>query len=129
MLEILTRIVNNEGSLEDLDLLEDLSSTITETDLCGLGQSACKPVQSTLKYFRDEYLAHVVEKHCPHCNGRKKELHIDPELCKGCGKCMRQCPMEAISGQIRMPHVIDTEKCIKCGACWGCCPFGAIREE
>ena len=129
MLEILTRIVNNEGSLEDLDLLEDLSSTITETALCGLGQSACKPVQSTLKYFRDEYLAHVVEKHCPHCNGRKKELRIDPELCKGCGKCMRQCPMEAISGQIRMPHVIDTEKCIKCGACWGCCPFGAIREE
>ena len=63
--------------------------------------------------------AHVVEKHCPHCNGRKKELRIDPELCKGCGKCMRQCPMEAISGQIRMPHVIDTEKCIKCGACWG----------
>ena len=110
-------------------LLEDLSSTITETALCGLGQSACKPVQSTLKYFRDEYLAHVVEKHCPHCNGRKKELRIDPELCKGCGKCMRQCPMEAISGQIRMPHVIDTEKCIKCGACWGCCPFGAIREE
>ena len=129
MLEILTRIVNNEGSLEDLDLLEDLSSTITETALCGLGQSACKPVQSTLKYFRDEYLAHVVEKHCPHCNGRKKELRIDPELCKGCGKCMRQCPMEAISGQIRMPHVIDTEKCIKCGACWGCCPFGAIRDE
>lgn len=129
MLEILTRIVNNEGSLEDLDLLEDLSSTITETALCGLGQSACKPVQSTLKYFRDEYLAHVVDKHCPHCNGRKKVLQIDPELCKGCGKCMRQCPMEAISGQIRMPHVIDTEKCIKCGACWGCCPFGAIREE
>ncbi len=129
MLEILTRIVNNEGSMEDLDLLEDLSSTITETALCGLGQSACKPVQSTLKYFRDEYLAHVVDKHCPHCNGRKKVLQIDPELCKGCGKCMRQCPTEAISGQIRMPHVIDTEKCIKCGACWGCCPFGAIREE
>ena len=129
MLEILTRIVNNEGSLEDLDLLEELSSTISETALCGLGQSACKPVQSTLKYFRDEYLAHVVDKHCPHCNGRKKELQIDPVLCKGCGKCMKQCPMEAITGQIRMPHVIDTEKCIKCGACWGCCPFGAIREE
>ena len=129
MLEILTRIVNNEGSLEDLDLLEELSATISETALCGLGQSACKPVQSTLKYFRDEYLAHVVDKHCPHCNGRKKVLQIDPELCKGCGKCMKQCPMEAISGQIRMPHVIDTEKCIKCGACWGCCPFGAIREE
>ena len=129
MLEILTRIVNNEGSLEDLDLLEELSATISETALCGLGQSACKPVQSTLKYFRDEYLAHVVDKHCPHCNGRKKVLQIDPVLCKGCGKCMKQCPMEAISGQIRMPHVIDTEKCIKCGACWGCCPFGAIREE
>ena len=129
MLEILTRIVNNEGSLEDLDLLEELSATISETALCGLGQSACKPVQSTLKYFRDEYLAHVVDKHCPHCNGRKKVLQIDPELCKGCGKCMRQCPMEAITGQIRMPHVIDTDKCIKCGACWGCCPFGAIREE
>ena len=129
MLEILTRIVNNEGSLEDLDLLEDLSSTITETALCGLGQSACKPVQSTLKYFRDEYLAHVVEKHCPHCNGRKKELHIDPELCKGCGKCMRQCPMEAISGQIRMPHVIDTEKCIKCGACMDHCRFDAIYKQ
>ena len=129
MLEILTRIVNNEGSLEDLDLLEELASTISETALCGLGQSACKPVQSTLKYFRDEYLAHVVDKHCPHCNGRKKVLQIDPELCKGCGKCMKQCPMEAISGQIRMPHVIDTDKCIKCGACWGCCPFGAIREE
>ncbi len=129
MLEILTRIVNNEGSLEDLDLLEELSATISETALCGLGQSACKPVQSTLKYFRDEYLAHVVDKHCPHCNGRKKVLQIDPELCKGCGKCMKQCPMEAITGQIRMPHVIDTDKCIKCGACWGCCPFGAIREE
>ena len=88
-----------------------------------------RTVQSTLKYFRDEYLAHVVDKHCPHCNGRKKVLQIDPVLCKGCGKCMKQCPMEAITGQIRMPHVIDTEKCIKCGACWGCCPFGAIREE
>ena len=129
MLEILEKIVANEGTLEDLDLLEELSATITETALCGLGQSACKPVQSTLKYFRNEYLAHVVDKHCPHCNGRKKELQIDPELCKGCGKCKRQCPMEAIDGQIRMPHTIDTTKCIKCGACWGACPFGAIREE
>ena len=129
MLEILEKIVANEGTLEDLDLLEELSSTITETALCGLGQSACKPVQSTLKYFRHEYLAHVVDKHCPHCNGRKKELQIDPTLCKGCGKCKRQCPMEAIDGQIRMPHTIDTTKCIKCGACWGSCPFGAIREE
>ena len=129
MLEILDRILDNKGTLADLDLLEELSKTITETALCGLGQTACKPVMSTLKYFRNEYLAHVVDKHCPICNGRKKELRIDPELCKGCGKCKRQCPMEAISGQIRMPHTIDVDKCIKCGACWGTCPFGAIREE
>ncbi len=129
MLEILEKIVANEGTLEDLDLLEELSQTITETALCGLGQSACKPVQSTLKHFRNEYLAHVVDKHCPHCNGRKKELQIDAELCRGCGKCKNQCPMEAIEGQLRMPHTIDTTKCVKCGACWGTCPFGAIREE
>ena len=119
MLEILTRIVNNEGSLEDLDLLEELSRTITETALCGLGQAACNPVVSTLKYFRKEYLAHVVDHHCPICNGRKRRLVIKPELCKGCGKCKRNCPMEAISGEIRMPHTIDNEKCIHCGACWG----------
>ena len=126
MLEILDRIVGNEGTMEDLELLENLSNTITETALCGLGQSACKPVQSTLRYFRDEYLAHVVDHHCPICNGRKRHLEIIPELCKGCGKCAKNCPMDAISGQIRMPHVIDTTKCIHCGACWGACPFGAI---
>lgn len=126
MLEILTRIVNNEGTMEDIGLLEELSSTISETALCGLGQAACNPVKSTLKYFRNEYLAHVVNKHCPHCNGRKRHLEINPELCRGCGKCKRNCPMEAISGEIRMPHTIDTEKCIHCGACWGACPFGAI---
>ena len=129
MLEILDRILDNKGTLEDLALLEELADTITNTALCGLGQSACKPVQSTLKYFRDEYLAHVVDHHCPICNKEKPHPTIDPEKCKGCGKCRKNCPMEAISGQIRMPHVIDTEKCIKCGACWGCCPFGAIREE
>ena len=126
MLEILDRIVGNEGTMEDLELRETLSNTITETARCGLGQSACKPVQSTLRYFRDEYLAHVVDHHCPICNGRKRHLEIIPELCKGCGKCAKNCPMDAISGQIRMPHVIDTTKCIHCGACWGACPFGAI---
>ena len=98
----------------------------TNTALCGLGQSACKPVVSTLRYFRDEYLAHVVDHHCPICNGRKRRLVVNAELCKGCGKCKRNCPMEAISGEIRQPHVIDNEKCIHCGACWGACPFGAI---
>ena len=126
MLEILDRIVANEGSMEDLDLLEELAEDITNTALCGLGQSACKPVVSTLCYFRDEYLAHVVDHHCPICNGRKRRLVVNAELCKGCGKCKRNCPMEAISGEIRQPHVIDNEKCIHCGACWGACPFGAI---
>ena len=87
MLEILDRIIDNKGTLEDLDLLEELADTISKTALCGLGQSACKPVQSTLKYFRDEYLAHVVDHHCPICNGRKRHLEIIPELCKGCGLC------------------------------------------
>ncbi|MBO5123323.1 MAG: 4Fe-4S binding protein [Oscillospiraceae bacterium] len=127
MLEILERIVKNEGTEDDLYLLEELASTITETALCGLGQSACKPVVSTLKYFRNEYLAHVRDKHCPHCNGRKKKVIIDQQLCRGCGKCKATCPMEAISGEKRSPHFIDNTKCITCGACWGSCPFGAIN--
>ena len=126
MLETLERIIANEGSTEDLELLEALSDTITDTALCGLGQTACKPVMSTLKNFRQDYLRHVVDKHCPICNGRKRRLEIKADLCKGCGKCARNCPMEAISGQPRMPYVIDNEKCIHCGACWGACPFGAI---
>ena len=103
-----------------------VSDTISTTALCGLGQSACKPVLSTLRYFREEYLHHVVDHHCPVCNGRKRRLEIKAELCKGCGKCARNCPMEAISGHPRTPYVIDNEKCIHCGACWGACPFGAI---
>ena len=126
MLETLERIIANEGTMEDLDLLEALSDTITDTALCGLGQTACKPVMSTLQNFRQDYLRHVVDKHCPICNGRKRRLEIKPDLCKGCGKCARNCPMEAISGQPRMPYTIDNEKCIHCGACWGACPFGAI---
>ena len=126
MLEILDRIVANEGSPEDLDMLENLADTISTTALCGLGQSACKPVLSTLRYFRDEYLHHVVDHHCPVCNGRKRRLEIKEDLCKGCGKCAKNCPMEAISGHPRTPYVIDNEKCIHCGACWGACPFGAI---
>ena len=128
MLEILDRILDNQGTLEDLDLLEELSDTITSTALCGLGQSACKPVQSTLRYFRDEYLAHVVDHHCPICNGPKKVLKIDPELCKGCGKCRKNCPMEAITGKVKEVHAIDADKCVKCMACVNNCPFGAIKE-
>ena len=129
MLEILDRIIANKGTLEDLDLLEELSDTITNTALCGLGQSACKPVQSTLKYFRSEYLAHVVDHHCPICNREKPHPVIHGEKCKGCGKCLRNCPMEAITGTPRLVHKIDPEKCINCGACVGTCPFGAITAS
>lgn len=129
MQEILTRIVNNEGTEDDLGMLEELSQTISEASLCGLGQSACKPVRSTLKYFRGEYLAHVRDKYCPHCNAKPKVLRIDPAKCKGCGKCKRGCPMDAITGTVKKPHTINTDTCVKCGACVKACPFGAIGEE
>ena len=128
MLEALERIVGNEGSEEDIELLEDLSDTISHTALCGLGQSACKPVQSTLRYFREDYERHVRDKFCPLCNGKPKVLQIDPEKCKGCSLCARNCPVEAITGEIKSPFVIDTEKCIRCNACVKNCKFGAIRE-
>ena len=126
MLEILDRILDNQGTLEDLDLLEELSDTITKTALCGLGKSACKPVQSTMRYFRDEYLAHVVDHYCPICNREKPHPVIDAQKCKGCGKCRKNCPMEAISGVVKQAHTIDAVKCINCGACVQVCPFGAI---
>ena len=128
MLEILDRIVENKGTLEDLDLLEELSDTITNTALCGLGQSACKPVQSTMKYFREEYLAHVVDHHCPICNKEKPHPVIEADLCKGCGKCRKTCPVEAISGAVKKVHTIDGSTCINCGACVASCPFGAITD-
>ena len=120
---------NSKGIITALDLLEELADTISKTALCGLGQSACKPVQSTLKYFRDEYLAHVVDHHCPICNKEKPHPTIDPEKCKGCGKCRKNCPMEAITGAAKQVHVIDPEKCINCGACVTNCPFGAIAAS
>ena len=126
LLDLLTKITEGNGEPEDLDTIEELCHHIKQSALCGLGQTACKPVMSTLRNFRQDYLRHVVDHHCPICNGRKRRLEIKPELCKGCGKCARNCPMEAISGQPRMPYVIDNEKCIHCGACWGACPFGAI---
>jgi len=129
MLEILTRIVNNEGTMEDLDMLESLSETISQTALCGLGQAACNPVMSTLKYFRNEYIAHIQDKHCPHCNKAPKALKIDAEKCIGCTKCAKNCPVEAITGTLKQAHAIDTAKCIKCYACMKNCPKDAIREE
>ena len=130
MLEILEDIVNGRGTREQLDLLEELGRAITDTALCGLGKSAALPVLSTLKVFRDEYLEHVVDKKCR--TGTCKALSsfvIDPEACKGCSKCARNCPVEAISGEIKSPYTIDQSKCIKCGACADNCPFGAVKRS
>lgn len=130
MLEILEKIVVGKGTVEDLDLLEELADTITNTALCGLGKTAANPVVSSLKYFRDEYLAHVVDKKCPTgtCQGLKI-IKIVPELCKGCGKCRLICPVNAISGRIKDKFTIDPDICIKCGTCLEHCAFSAIKEE
>ena len=129
MLEILERIVAGEGRDGDIELLLELAETISATALCGLGKSAPNPVVSTIKNFREEYEAHIYEKRC-HAGAcqKLKRIYIDPELCKGCSKCARQCPVEAISGKVKEPFSIDLEKCIRCGSCISTCPFGAIKE-
>ena len=130
MHEILDRITKGQGTLEDLDKLEELAKYIKANSLCGLGQTAPNPVLSTMRYFRDEYIAHVVEKRCPAgvCKGLLSYT-IDPEKCKGCTACYRKCPVEAISGTVKQPHVIDQSKCIKCGSCLDTCKFGAITKK
>ncbi len=130
LLEILTKITKGNGTLEDIDRMESLCYYIKNASLCGLGQTAPNPVLSTLRYFRDEYVAHVVDKRCPAgvCKALMRYA-IDPDKCRGCTACARKCPAEAIHGEVKKAHVIDTEKCIKCGACMETCKFGAIVKK
>ena len=130
MLEILNRIVDGKGEDGDIELLKELGEAISKTALCGLGKTAAGPVLSTIKYFEDEYKAHIYDKKCPAGACQKlKTISIDPELCKGCSKCARNCPVGAIKGEIKKPFQIDQKLCIKCGACLSTCPFKAIKEN
>ena len=129
MLEILDKITRGEGTMEDIDNLETLARTISSSALCALGQTAPNPILATLKFFRDEYEAHIIDKRGP--AGVCKKLlryEIDPAKCKGCTACARNCPVGAIEGTVREPHRIDTTKCIKCGTCIEKCRFGAISR-
>ncbi len=130
MLEILEKITKGQADMEDLERLEELCSHLQTSSLCALGQTAPNPVLSTLRYFRDEYIAHIVDKKCP-AGVCKDLLHykIDPDKCKGCTLCARTCPADAITGSVREVHMINPEKCVKCGACMEKCRFGAIYKE
>ncbi|MGN0399140.1 MAG: NADH-ubiquinone oxidoreductase-F iron-sulfur binding region domain-containing protein [Blautia sp.] len=128
MLEILEKIVAGKGEPEDLDKLEEIAKSVKELSLCGLGKSAPLPVLSTIRMFRDEYMEHIVEKKCAsHTCTAMRHYQIDPEKCKGCTKCARNCPVGAITGEKKQPHTIDINKCIKCGACKENCGFDAIE--
>ena len=130
MLEILDKITSGNGTLEDIDKLEELCHYVKSASLCGLGQTAPNPVLSTLQYFRDEYVAHVVDKKCPAgvCKNLMRYTIIE-DKCKGCTACARKCPVGAISGTVKQPHVIDPAKCVKCGVCIETCKFNAIVKQ
>jgi NADH-quinone oxidoreductase subunit F len=129
LLEILTKITNGQGTEEDLENLNELADIIKDTSLCGLGQTAPNPVLSTIKYFKDEYEAHVKEKTCPAGVCKNLMKYIITDKCIGCTKCARNCPVGCISGKVKEKHIIDQDKCIKCGACFNGCPVDAIIKK
>jgi NADH-quinone oxidoreductase subunit F len=128
MLEILTRISDGKGVMEDIDLLLDLAEKIKTSSLCGLGQTAPNPVLTTIKYFREEYEAHIKDKRCPaHACKALLKYEIDAGKCIGCTACVRVCPTAAITGTVKKPHAIDQATCIRCGSCVAKCKFDAIK--
>ncbi len=130
MLELLTKITDGKGEDGDIEKLEEIANAIRTQSLCGLGQTAPNPVLSTLRYFRDEYEAHVYEKRCPAgCCKKLSKIVIDADKCKGCSLCSKKCPVGAITGEIKKPFVIDQSKCVKCGVCIDTCKFGAISKK
>ena len=130
MLEILTRITEGNGKKDDIELLEELCLAIKDGALCGLGQTAPNPVLTTLKYFKNEYVEHIVEKKCTahECTNLLK-YEINADMCRGCTLCSKKCPVNAISGTVKMAHIIDTDKCIKCGNCKSVCKFNAVEVK
>jgi NADH-quinone oxidoreductase subunit F len=131
MLDILENICNGNGKAEDIDLLLELSQAVKDGSLCALGGTAPNPVLTTIRYFRDEYEAHINEKRCPALTCTELiSYYILPDKCQGCGICLKNCSSEAISGGKRMVHIIDQSKCIKCGVCLDVCPtkFGAVAK-
>lgn len=128
MLNTLTRISDGEGEVEDIAFLEEISHVVSDTSLCDLGGSAPNPILSTIRYFRSEYLAHIVEKRCPAGVCKALVSHAIDENCNGCHACLKPCPTDAIVGSPKQLHIIDQDKCIQCGACYQICKRNAIKR-
>jgi NADH-quinone oxidoreductase subunit F len=130
MLALLQKIVDGKATMQDLSLLEEVAEVVKDASLCGLGKTAANPVLSSMRHFRNEYIAHVRDRQCPagECKAFRR-FSINPELCKGCSRCAKGCPANAITGQVKQPYVIDQDKCVRCGACVETCRFGAVEEK